>query len=106
VARLKKEGHGATRLPSASRSDARRYTEYWSDRDPPVDIDIEGLFERSCHMPERVTVDIAGGCPKYGNPALIVPEDYAPDTIVTSPKCNYSARWEEVFGEDDATYNS
>jgi hypothetical protein len=53
-------------------------------------------------MVERVTVDIAGGCPNCGKPALIVPEDYNSDTIVTCPKCEFRARWEDVFGKDEA----
>jgi hypothetical protein len=52
-------------------------------------------------MTENVTVDVAGGCPKCGNPAFLVPENYNDDTIVTCPKCDYQARWEDVFGDDE-----
>jgi hypothetical protein len=53
-------------------------------------------------LTEKITIDVVG-CPKCGNPALMVPEDYSDDTIVTCPKCDYRARWADVFGEDDAT---
>jgi hypothetical protein len=29
----------------------------------------------------------------------MVPEDYSDDTIVTCPKCDYRARWADVFGK-------
>jgi hypothetical protein len=48
-------------------------------------------------MNETIPVDVAG-CPNCGNTALMVPEGYAADTIVTCPKCGYEARWENVFG--------
>jgi hypothetical protein len=53
-------------------------------------------------MTEKITVDVAGGFPKCGNPALMVPEDYNDDTIVTCPKCDYKARWKDAFGDDEA----
>jgi predicted RNA-binding Zn-ribbon protein involved in translation (DUF1610 family) len=50
---------------------------------------------------ENLTVHIAGGCPNCGDPALLIPEDYNDDTIVTCPKCGYEARWKDVFGRDE-----
>jgi hypothetical protein len=38
---------------------------------------------------------VAGGCPKCGNPNLMVPGNYSDDTIVISTKCRYKARWVE-----------
>ena len=49
-------------------------------------------------MAEKVTVHIAGGCPECGNPALMAPEDYTADTVVTCLKCDYKAQWKNVFG--------
>jgi hypothetical protein len=51
-------------------------------------------------LAEKITIDVVG-CPNCGNPALMVPEDYGDDTIVTCPKCDYKARWEDVFGSDE-----
>jgi hypothetical protein len=48
-------------------------------------------------MVEKITVDLARGCPKCGNPALMVPED----TIVISPNCDYTALWKDVVGDGD-----
>jgi hypothetical protein len=47
----------------------------------------------------NIPVKIAGGCPKCGNPAVVVPEDYKPDTIIKcpSPECGFEARWEDFF---------
>jgi DNA-directed RNA polymerase subunit RPC12/RpoP len=52
-------------------------------------------------MTEKITVDVAGACPNCGNPALMVPEDYTDDSIVTCPKCDYKARRRDIFGDDD-----
>jgi hypothetical protein len=52
-------------------------------------------------MTETITVDVPGGCPKCGNSAIIVPEDYTDDTIVSCPKCDYKTRRKDVFGDDD-----
>jgi DNA-directed RNA polymerase subunit M/transcription elongation factor TFIIS len=48
-------------------------------------------------MTKTITVPVAGGCPKCGNPNLMVPEDYSDDTIVTCSKCKHKARWVEFF---------
>ena len=53
-------------------------------------------------MPEKITIPVAGGCPKCGNPNLMVPEDYSDDTIVTCSKCQYKARWVEFFPRKSA----
>jgi hypothetical protein len=51
-------------------------------------------------MTENLTVHVAGGCPNCGNPALLIPEEYNDDTIVTCPECDYKARWKDVFGDE------
>jgi hypothetical protein len=53
------------------------------------------MYTRS--VPEKITIPVAGGCPKCGNPNLMVHEDYSDDTIVTCSKCKYKARWVEFF---------
>lgn len=49
---------------------------------------------------ESITGDVEGGCPQCGNPALIVPEHWQGDTIVTCPKCGYEARHEDMYPSD------
>jgi DNA-directed RNA polymerase subunit RPC12/RpoP len=49
---------------------------------------------------ENLTVHVAGGCPNCGNPALLIPEEYNDDTVVTCPECDYKARWKDVFGDE------
>jgi predicted nucleic-acid-binding Zn-ribbon protein len=62
----------------------------------PVYASVHGItYTRS--VPEQITIPVAGGCPKCGNPNLMVPEDYSDDTIVTCSKCKYKARWVEFF---------
>jgi DNA-directed RNA polymerase subunit RPC12/RpoP len=52
---------------------------------------------------DKITVDVAGGCPKCGNPAMMVPEDYTDDTPVSCPKCGYKARYKDVYGEAEGS---
>jgi len=53
-------------------------------------------------VPEKITIPVAGGCPKCGNPNLMVPADYNDDTIVTCSKCKYKARWVDFFPRKSA----
>lgn len=54
-------------------------------------------------MSDVITQPVAGGCPKCGHPAIEVPEDHAPETVITCPKCGHTAPHKDFFGNLDAT---
>jgi endogenous inhibitor of DNA gyrase (YacG/DUF329 family) len=48
-------------------------------------------------MSGTIPMRIKGGCPKCGNPAVHVPENYRVDTVVSCGKCGHTATWEKFF---------
>jgi hypothetical protein len=50
-------------------------------------------------MPEHITGEVAGGCPKCKNPDVEVPDDFSEETIIEC-KCGYKAPHREFFAQD------
>jgi len=44
-----------------------------------------------------VSVEVAGGCPRCGNPAIVVPDDCTPETIIKCSHCALEAQHEDFF---------
>jgi uncharacterized protein YbaR (Trm112 family) len=74
------------RLLIKSRDRMTIYAAFFTNREP-----------RKFPTTKEIPVLMTGGCPKCGNPNLMVPEDFSDDTIITCSKCNHKARWVEFF---------
>jgi translation initiation factor 2 beta subunit (eIF-2beta)/eIF-5 len=48
-------------------------------------------------MIDRVTVPVAGTCPKCGNPDIAVPESFDDETIIKCAACGHNAPYATFF---------
>jgi hypothetical protein len=53
-------------------------------------------------VPEKITIPVTGGCPKCGNPNLMVPEDYREPRIIAAAG-NRGHLWGEQHGIETRT---